>query len=112
VLGIWLYRANPCDAPFANGKKGADQQQHQDHGQTGNVLAGTLASLKELKEMWKQYMKTPFSGQPLTHEHHPTGSPKRERGLSRVASLPSINTPSADTAGWRDPMRGINGSLP
>lgn len=62
--------------------------------------------------MWKQYMKTPFSGQPLTHEHHPAGSPKRERGLSRVASLPSVKTPSAATAGWGDPMRGVNGSLP
>lgn len=103
-------RANPCDAPPANGKKGA--QHHQDQAQTGNVPAGTPASLKELKEMWKQYMKTPFSGQPLTHEHHPAGSPKRERGLSRVASLPSVKTPSAATNGWGDPMRGVNGSLP
>jgi hypothetical protein len=105
-------RANPCDAPPANGKKGANQQQHQNQGQTGNVPAGTPASLKELKEMWKQYMKTPFSGQPLTHEHHAAGSPKRERGLSRVASLPSVKTPSVATAGWGDPMRGMNGSLP
>jgi hypothetical protein len=105
-------RANPCDAPPANGKKVANQQQHQDQGQTGNVPAGTPASLKELKDIWKQYMKTPFSGQPLTHEHHPAGSPKRERGLSRVASLPSVKTPSAATAGWGDPMRGVNGSLP
>jgi hypothetical protein len=59
----------------------------------GNVPAGTPASLKELKEMWKQCMKTPFSGQPLTHEHHLAGSPKRERGLSRVASLPSTHLP-------------------
>lgn len=103
-------RANPCDAPPANGKKGANQ--HLDQGQTGNVPAGTPASLKELKEMWKQYMKTPFSGQPLTNEHHPAGSPKRERGLSRVASLPSVKTPSTATAGWGDPMRGVNGSLP
>ena len=105
-------RANPCDAPPANGKKGINQQQHQDQGQTGNGPAGTPASLKELKEMWKQYMKTPFSGQPLTHEHHPAGSPKRERGLSRVASLPSVKTPSAATNGWGDPMRCVNGSLP
>jgi hypothetical protein len=105
-------RANPCDAPPANGKKDANQQQHQDQGQTGNVPAGTPAGLKELKEMWKQYMKTPFSGQPLAHELHPAGSPKRERGLSRVASLPSVKTPSAVTAGWGDPMRGVNGSLP
>jgi hypothetical protein len=105
-------RANPCDAPPANGKKGANQQQQQDQGQTGNVPAGTPASLKELKEMWKQYMKTPFSGQPPTHEHHPAGSPKRERGLSRVASLPTVKTPSAATAGWGDPMRGVNVSLP
>jgi hypothetical protein len=62
--------------------------------------------------MWKQYMKTPFSGQPPTHEHHPAGSPKRERGLLRVASLPSVKTPSAATAGWGDPMRGVNVSLP
>ena len=102
-------RANPCDAPPANGKKGPNQQQHQDQGQTGN---GTPASLKELKEMWKQYMKTPFSGQPLAHEHLPAGSPKRERGLSRVASLPSVKTPSTATAGWGDPMRGVNGTLP
>ena len=102
-------RANPCDAPPANGKKGANQQQHHDQGQTGN---GTPASLKELKEIWKQYMKTPFSGQPLAHDHHPVGSPKRERGLSRVASLPSVKTPSAATAGWGDPMRGMNGSSP
>jgi hypothetical protein len=105
-------RANPCDAPPANGKKGANHQQHLDQGQTGGVPAGTPASLKELKEMWKQYMKTPFSGQPLTHEHHPAGSPKRERGLSRVASLPSVKTPSAATNGWGDPMRGMNGSQP
>jgi hypothetical protein len=78
----------------------------------GNVPAGTPASLKELKEMWKQYMKTPFSGQPPTHEHHQAGSPKRERGLSRVASLPSVKTPSAATAGWGDLMRGVNVSLP
>ncbi len=68
-------------------------------------------SLKELKKMWKQYMKTPFSGQPPTHEHHPAGSPKRERGLLRVASLPTVKTPSAATAGWGDPMRGVNVSL-
>jgi hypothetical protein len=104
-------RANPCDAPPANGKKGANQQQRQDQGHAGNVPAGTPASLKELKDMWKQYMKTPFSGQPLA-EHHPAGSPKRERGLSRVASLPSVKTPSTATTGWGDPMRGINGSLP
>jgi hypothetical protein len=74
--------------------------------------AGTPASLKELKEIWKQYMRTPFSGQPLAHELHPVGSPKRERGLSRVASLPSVKTPSAATAGWGDPMRGVIGTLP
>jgi hypothetical protein len=61
--------------------------------------------------MWKQYMKTPFLGQPPTHEHHPAGSPKRERGLSRVASLPTVKTPSATTAGWGDLMRGVNVSL-
>ena len=94
-------RANPCDAPPANGKKGTQQQ-------SGHVPAGTPASLKELKEIWKQYMRTPPSGQPLTHEHHPAGSPKRERGLSRVASLPSVKTPSATSAGWVDPMRGQN----
>jgi len=92
-------RANPCDAPPANGKK-----------QAGHVPAGTPASLKELKEIWKQYMRTPLSGQPLAHDHHPAGSPKRERGLSRVASLPSVKTPSATSAGWVDPMRGANGS--
>jgi hypothetical protein len=108
-------RANPCDAPPANGKKRSHQQQQQQdlsHGQVGNGLAGTPASLKELKEIWKQYMKTPFSGQPLAHDHHPAGSPKRERGLSRVASLPSVKTPSIATAGWADPMRGVNGALP
>ena len=104
-------RANPCDAPPANGKKGTNQQ-HQDQGQSGNAPAGTPASLKELKEIWKQYMKTPFSGQPVAHEHHPAGSPKRERGLSRVASLPSVKTPSAATAGRGDPMRGMNGTVP
>src|SRR5216684_3428846 len=41
-------------------------QQQQDQGQTGNVPARMPASLKELKEMWKQYMKTLFSGQPPT----------------------------------------------
>ena len=108
-------RANPSDAPPGNSKKGTHQQQQQQdlsQGQAGNMPAGTPASLKELKEMWKQYMKTPFSGQPLAHELHPGGSPKRERGLSRVASLPSVKTPSAATAGWGDPMRGVNGSLP
>jgi hypothetical protein len=98
-------RANPCDAPPANGKKGSHQQQP-----AGHVPAGTPASLKELKEIWKQYMRTPLSGQPLAHDHHPAGSPKRERGLSRVASLPSVKTPSTATAGWVDPMRGANGS--
>ena len=95
-------RANPCDAPPANGKKGT--QQH-----SGHLSAETPQSLKELKEIWKQYMRTPLSGQPLAHDHHPAGSPKRERGLSRVASLPSVKTPSATTAGWVDPMRGQNG---
>jgi hypothetical protein len=109
-------RANPCDAPPANGKKGSQQQQHQQgqsQGQAGNPPATTPASLKELKEMWKQYMRTPLSGsgQPAAaHEHLPSGSPKRERGLARVASLPSVKTPSAGTAGWGDPMRGQNGS--
>ncbi|KAI0247693.1 hypothetical protein BJV78DRAFT_1243259 [Lactifluus subvellereus] len=108
-------RANPCDAPPANGKKGPQQQQQQGQpqGQAGNPPVATPASLKELKEIWKQYMRTPFSGsgQPATtHEHHPNGSPKRERGLARVASLPSVKTPSAATAGWGDPMRGQNGS--
>jgi hypothetical protein len=99
-------RANPCDAPSANGKKSTQHQQDQSSG----PAAGTPASLKDLKEIWKQYMKTPFSGQPLAHEHHPAGSPKRERGLSRVASLPSVKTPSAATAGGGDPMRGANGN--
>jgi hypothetical protein len=102
-------RANPCDAPPANGDKGArHRQQQQLQGQTGSTPP---ANLKELKEMWKQYMRTPLSGQPLVHEHHPGGSPKRERGLSRVASLPSVKTPSATTAGWGDPMRGLNQQL-
>jgi hypothetical protein len=100
-------RANPCDAPLANGDKGRQQQQVQ--GQGGNSSATTPAGLKELKEMWKQYMRTPLSGQPLAHDY-PFGSPKRERGLSRVASLPSVKTPSATTAGWGDPMRGVNGN--
>ncbi len=105
-------RANPCDAPPANGNKGARhaQQQPQSQGQTGNASATTRASLKELKDMWKQYMRTPLSGQPLGHEHHPAGSPKRERGLTRVASLPSVKTPSPATAGWGDPMRGASGN--
>jgi hypothetical protein len=110
-------RANPCDAPHANGKKGPQQQQqHQQGGQSQGQVSNpptTSASLKELKEMWKQYMRTPFSGsaQPAaTHDHHSNESPKRERGLSRVASLPSVKTPSAGSAGWSDPMRGQNGS--
>ncbi|KAH9991754.1 hypothetical protein BJV77DRAFT_1068184 [Russula vinacea] len=100
--------------PLRMAKRSHQQQQQQDlsHGQVGNGLAGTPASLKELKEIWKQYMKTPFSGQPLAHDHHPAGSPKRERGLSRVASLPSVKTPSIATAGWADPMRGVNGLSP
>lgn len=104
-------RANPHDSLPTNGKKDTQQQQQQDQGQgQGNGSAATPASLKELKEIWKQYMRTPLSGQPVAHEHHPAGSPKRERGLSRVASLPSVKTPSAATAGWGDPMRGVNGS--
>lgn len=102
-------RANPCDAPPANGDKGRHQQQ-QLQGQSGNSSATTPAGLKELKEMWKQYMRTPLSGQPLAHDY-PGGSPKRERGLSRVASLPSVKTPSAATAGWGDPMRGVHGNM-
>ena len=65
-------RANPFIASLANGKKRAHQQQQQQdtsHGHTGNVPGGTPASLKELKETWKQYMETPFSGQALAHEH-------------------------------------------
>ena len=100
-------RANPCDAPPANGNKGRQQQQQQ--GQGGNSSVTTPASLKELKEMWKQYMRTPLSGQPLAHDYA-GGSPKRERGLSRVASLPSVKTPSAASAGWGDPMRCLNGN--
>ena len=109
-------RANPCDAPPANGKKGSQQQQQQQgesQGQAGNPPATTPASLKELKEIWKQYMRSPLSGAgppAATHEHHPNGSPKRERGLTRVASLPSVKTPSAGTAGWGDPMRSQNGT--
>jgi len=101
-------RANPCDAPPGNGKKGTQQLLQQQQDQAGNLPAGTPASLKELKEMWKQYLKTPLSGQPLAHDQHPAGSPKRERGLSRVASLPSVKTPAATSSGG-DPMRGANG---
>ncbi|KAH9962540.1 hypothetical protein BGW80DRAFT_862202 [Lactifluus volemus] len=106
-------RANPCDAPRSTGKKGPQQQQSQ--GQAGNATATTPASLKELKEIWKQYMRTPLSGSgqpPAANDHPPNGSPKRERGLTRVASLPSVKTPSAGTAGWGDPMRGQNGGQP
>jgi hypothetical protein len=95
--GSPIPRANPCDDPPMKGKNGFNQQQHRDQGLTGNVPAGTPAGLKELKETWKQYMKTPFSGRPLTDEHHPAGSPKRERGLSHVVSLPSVKTHSSIT---------------
>src|SRR5260370_10359018 len=80
------------------------KQQQQDQGQTGNVPARMPASLKELKEMWKQYMKTPFSGQPPTRV---PPSPKRECGLSHVMSLPTVKTPFTATAGWGNPMHGM-----
>jgi hypothetical protein len=71
--GSPIPRANPCDDPPMKGKNGFNQQQHQDQG------------------------LTTISGQPLTHEHHPAGSPKRERGLSHVVSLPSVKTHSSAT---------------
>ncbi len=63
-------------------RKVPTNQQQQDQGQTGNVPARMLASLKELKEMWKQYMKTPFSGQPPTRA---PPSPKPQAWVWAVA---------------------------
>ncbi|KAI0321194.1 hypothetical protein OF83DRAFT_369854 [Amylostereum chailletii] len=68
----------------------------------------TPSSLRELKDMWKQYMRTPLTGPSLTHngveaETSPLRSPKRERGersLVRVASLPSVKTPGVEGVGW------------
>jgi hypothetical protein len=39
------------------------------------------------------------------------GAP-RARGLTRVVSLSSVKTPSAETARWNDPMHGQTGSQP
>ncbi|KAI0258104.1 hypothetical protein BC834DRAFT_137070 [Gloeopeniophorella convolvens] len=97
------------DGPTPRGNPGAGGEkdgQHSHQGSQNHPPAPTPSGLKELKDMWKQYMRTPLSGQPLAHEHHAGGSPKRERGLTRVASLPSVKTPSAASAAWGDPMRG------
>ncbi|THH14229.1 hypothetical protein EW146_g6082 [Bondarzewia mesenterica] len=86
---------------------------------TNGLSAPTPSNLKELKEMWKQYMRTPFSGPSLaTPLAHTTSdqfgdgtsrSPKRERGLTRVASLPSVKTPDT-IVGW-DSTRNVNGNV-
>ncbi|KAI0058786.1 hypothetical protein BV25DRAFT_1901997 [Artomyces pyxidatus] len=81
-----------------------------------HMPASTPSGGKELKEMWKQYMRTPLSGLPLGQttselltENGAPRSPRKERGLSRVASLPSVKTPSASASSW-DPMRSANGA--
>ncbi|KZV63596.1 hypothetical protein PENSPDRAFT_202610 [Peniophora sp. CONT] len=80
-----------------------------------NEKAGqqTPSTLRELKDMWRQYMRTPLTGQQLGHapaqavdDSNVTRSPPRARGeqrpIPRVASMPTVKTPDAgawDTRG-------------
>ena len=75
-MGGWTY--TPCQPLRCAScrEKGARHRQQQLQGQTGNTTATTPGSLKELKEMWKQYMRTSLTDQPLAHEHLPGGKPK------------------------------------
>lgn len=58
------------------------------------------SEMRELRDFWKQYLRTPLSGPPLgtTPKAENGGQfgarPSPKRGLSRVASLPSVKTPS------------------
>ena len=62
------------------------------------------AEMRELREFWKQYLRTPLSGPSLgqtpkaeliNNQFGVFGDPRPtpKRGLSRVASLPSVRTP-------------------
>ncbi|TDL25563.1 hypothetical protein BD410DRAFT_598689 [Rickenella mellea] len=57
--------------------------------------------MRELREFWKQYLRTPLTGPPLgatpKAENNAApfgGRPSPKRGLSRVLSLPSVKTPA------------------
>ncbi|VDB92039.1 unnamed protein product [Peniophora sp. CBMAI 1063] len=99
--------------------------QDRDNGNgTRNEKPGqqTPSTLKELKDMWRQYMRTPLTGQQLGHgptaaadDSNVTRSPPRARGeqrpIPRVASMPTVKTPDAgawDTRGMPPPGRGSN----
>jgi hypothetical protein len=76
----------------------------------------TPSTLRELKDMWKAYMRTPLTGPQLSHSVSdaegnsnglsPSRSPKRdrergERTIPRVASMPSVKTPDINApASW------------
>ncbi|EIN03500.1 hypothetical protein PUNSTDRAFT_123274 [Punctularia strigosozonata HHB-11173 SS5] len=64
-------------------------------------LSSKEVETKELRDFWKQYLKTPLSGGgPLGQPSGVNGDNLArpgglKRGLSRVASLPSVKTPAA-----------------
>src|ERR1700722_4530090 len=62
------------------------------------------AEMKELRDFWRDYMRTPLSGPGTAmmtmtnnnpHHHTPTTSRSSSSRRTRVASLPSVNTPPA-----------------
>ena len=73
---------------------------------SGNSPRDREAEMRELREFWKQYLKTPLTGpsfgqtpkaELLNNQFGSYGDSSRptpKRGLSRVASLPSVRTPT------------------
>ena len=81
-----------------------------------NTVRDRETEMQELRDFWKQYLRTPFSvssfdrtpraelgqmGEPpasatATSFGHDGSRPGLKRGLSRVASLPSVRTPASE----------------
>lgn len=71
--------------------------------QNSNSTRDREAEMRELREFWKQYLRTPLSGPSLGQTPKAEllnqfgtladSRPTPKRGLSRVASLPSVRTP-------------------
>lgn len=109
--------------PFRNGESSYNAFSGANNGiqpslsssSTGAGASGTSendrdAELRELREFWKQYLRTPLTGPMLGSNFGMTPKaelinnqlgalgeamrPTPKRGLSRVASLPSVRTPS------------------
>lgn len=96
---------------------------------TGGGASGTSesdreAELRELREFWKQYLRTPLTGPMLGSNFGMTPKaelinnqlgalgeatrPTPKRGLSRVASLPSVRTPSEEKSVPRVVSNNVN----